>query len=275
MTFTDELWWSITPTYDAILAHPFLTGLTDGTLHPDAFAFYLCQDALYLGRYAQALAVLGGRAPEAGDVAMFARHAAGAIEVERHLHESLLPQLGIDPATLAATEMAPVTLAYTSYLLATVHGGSYVEGVAAVLPCYWIYWEVGKVLVRRGSSDPRYQQWIATYGGNEFGAVVQEVLDVADRLGARLEPAERTRAGQHFRVTSRYEWMFWDMGYRQERWPAVASRTATGIGQPPLRDGQDTGMGCASGGHRPSASRPCAATSELIEIQHAGVVPAS
>jgi len=84
MTFTDELWWSITPTYDAILAHPFLTGLTDGTLHPDAFAFYLCQDALYLGRYAQALAVLGGRAPEAGDVAMFARHAAGAIEVERH-----------------------------------------------------------------------------------------------------------------------------------------------------------------------------------------------
>ncbi|HEX3258617.1 MAG TPA: thiaminase II, partial [Pseudonocardia sp.] len=113
MTFTDELCWSITPTYDAILAHPFLTGLTDGTLHPDAFAFYLCQDALYLGRYAQALAVLGGRAPEAGDVAMFARHAAGAIEVERHLHESLLPQLGSDPATLAATEMAPVTLAYT------------------------------------------------------------------------------------------------------------------------------------------------------------------
>jgi thiaminase/transcriptional activator TenA len=42
MTFTDELWWSITPTYDAILAHPFLTGITDGTLHPDAFAFYLC-----------------------------------------------------------------------------------------------------------------------------------------------------------------------------------------------------------------------------------------
>jgi len=137
--FTDELWRSIAPTYDAILAHPFVTGLTDGTLHPDAFAFYLCQDALYLGRYAQALAALGGRAPEAAEVAMFARHAAGAIEVERHLHESLLPQLGIHPAALAATEMAPVTLAYTSYLLATVHGGSYAEGVAAVLPCYWIY----------------------------------------------------------------------------------------------------------------------------------------
>jgi thiaminase (transcriptional activator TenA) len=236
-TFTDELWRSIAPTYRAILAHPFLTGLTDGTLDPDAFAFYLGQDALYLGRYAQALAVLGGRAPEAGEVAMFARHAAGAIEVERHLHESLLPQLGIDPTTLATTEMAPVTLAYTSYLLATVHGGSYAEGVAAVLPCYWIYWEVGKHLVRRGSSDPRYQQWIATYGGPEFGAIVQEVLDVTDRLGARLEPAERTRAGRHFRVTTRYEWMFWEMGYRQERWPAVASPAATGTGSMTPREG--------------------------------------
>jgi thiaminase/transcriptional activator TenA len=24
---------------------------------------------------------------------------------------------------------------------------------------------------------------------------------------------------RHFRATSRYEWMFWDMGYRQETWP--------------------------------------------------------
>lgn len=222
MTFTDELWRSIAPTYDAILAHPFLTGLADGTLHPDAFAFYLGQDALYLGHYARALATLGGRASIAGEVAMFARHAAGAIDVERHLHETLLPQLGVDPAALATTEMAPVTLAYTSYLLATVHGGSYAEGVAAVLPCYWIYWEVGKHLVRQGSPDPRYQQWIDTYGGAEFGVVVQEVLDVTDRLGARLEPAERARAAGHFRATSRYEWMFWNMGYRQERWPALA-----------------------------------------------------
>jgi thiaminase (transcriptional activator TenA) len=24
---------------------------------------------------------------------------------------------------------------------------------------------------------------------------------------------------RHFVTTSRYEWMFWDMGYRQEAWP--------------------------------------------------------
>ena len=32
MTFTDELWHSIEPIYAAILRHPFIAGLTDGSL---------------------------------------------------------------------------------------------------------------------------------------------------------------------------------------------------------------------------------------------------
>lgn len=219
MTLTDDLWRSIEPIYDAILEHPFLSGLTDGSLDPEAFAFYLRQDALYLTRYAQALAAVGGRAPHSNDTAMFARHAAGALEVERTLHESLLPELGIDAASIAETEPAPTNLAYTSYLLEAVHGGSYAEGVAAVLPCYWIYAEVGKALVKHGSPDPRYQRWIDTYGGDEFGAIVQEVLDATDRLTTEVTAVERERMITRFRTTARYEWMFWDMGYRMERWP--------------------------------------------------------
>ena len=216
---TDQLWRGITATYDAILEHPFLTGLTDGSLPPESFAFYVRQDALYLGRYAQALAVLGGRAQTSAETAMFARHAAGALDVERALHESLLPELGIEVASLATTELAPTNLAYTSYLLAVVHGGSYAEGVAAVLPCYWIYWEVGKHLLKTWSPDARYQRWIDTYGGDEFGTVVQEVLDVTDGLEPTVTAAEKSRMMRHFAATARYEWMFWDMGYRRESWP--------------------------------------------------------
>jgi thiaminase (transcriptional activator TenA) len=218
-TFTAELWQGVTATYGAILKHPFLAGLTDGSLPPDAFAFYVVQDALYLRRYAQALAAVSSRAPDAAGVEMFARHAADAIAVERTLHDSLLADLGIDPAAAGAAEPAPTTLAYTSYLLATTGAGSYAEGVGAVLPCYWIYREVGQELLRRGSPDPRYQKWIGTYGGEEFGEVVRQVLAVTDRLGPGLSPAERALMHRHFRVTSRYEWMFWDMGYRKESWP--------------------------------------------------------
>ena len=217
--FSAELWADITDIYDAILAHPFLAGLADGSLPQSAFSFYVVQDALYLRSYANALAAIAGRAPDTAATEMFARHAADVIAVESTLHGTLLADLGIDPAVADAAQPAPTTLAYTSYLLATAHGGSYAEGVGAVLPCYWIYWEVGKELLRRGSPEPRYQRWIDMYGGEEFGDVVQSVLDVTDRLGPELAPAERARVHRHFRTTSRYEWMFWDMGYREESWP--------------------------------------------------------
>ncbi len=218
-SFTAGLWHGSADIYAAILAHPFLTGLTDGTLPADAFAYYVVQDALYLRDYAQALAAVGSRAPDGPAIEMFSRQAADIIAVERSLHDTLLAELGIDPAEIGRAEPAPATLAYTSYLLATVRGGTYAEGVGVVLPCYWIYWEVGKELLRRGSPDPRYRAWIGTYGGEEFGAVVRSVLSVADALGPGLAPAERAAVHRHFRATSRYEWMFWDMGWRKETWP--------------------------------------------------------
>ena len=217
--FTSELWQGIGDIYRGILVHPFLTGLTDGSLPHGTFAFYVIQDALYLRQYAQVLAAVASRAPDAAGTEMFARHAANAVAVERALHESLLTDLGIDPAAASAAKPAPTNLAYTSYLLAAIYGGSYADGIGAVLPCYWIYWEVGKELRRRGSPDPRYQRWIDTYGGEEFGAAVRAVLAVTDELGPVLAPRERERVHQHFRVTSRYEWMFWDMGYRKQTWP--------------------------------------------------------
>src|SRR3974390_2704190 len=62
-SFSAQLWESISDIYGAILAHPFVTGLTDGTLPEEAFAFYVVQDALYLREYARALAAVGSRAP--------------------------------------------------------------------------------------------------------------------------------------------------------------------------------------------------------------------
>ena len=217
--FSAELWSGVEDTYRAILAHPFVTGLTDGSLERDAFAFYVVQDAHYLRDYARALSVAAARAPQEADIAMFAEHAAGAIAVERSLHEGFFHDFGLSEEEVAGTPVAPTCLAYTSYLLATAYGGSFPDLLGAVLPCYWIYWEVGKALLERGSPDPLYRRWIETYGGEEFAGVVRGVLSLTDRLGPQLSPAERRRAARHFAITARYEWMFWDMGHRRETWP--------------------------------------------------------
>jgi thiaminase/transcriptional activator TenA len=216
---SQRLWEEIADVYDAILAHPFLRGLTDGQLPREAFVFYVIQDAHYLRDYARALAVCAARAPREADIRMFAEHAAGAIAVERELHAGFFAAAGIAEADVAATPMAPTCLAYTSYLLASVYGGSFAEALGAVLPSYWIYREVGTELARRGSPDPLYQRWIDTYGGEEFAVVVDAVIELTDRLGPQLSAAETERMAARFRTTSRYEWMFWDMGLRREAWP--------------------------------------------------------
>lgn len=218
-SWSGRLWRETEATYAAILAHPFLTGLTDASLDPAAFTQYVTQDALYLRDYSRALSVVSAKAPTVADTAMFARHAAEVFDVELELHAALLPELGLDPTSLDTAVAAPATQAYTSYLLATAYGGSFAEGLAAVLPCYWIYAAVGAELLARGSADHRYQRWIDNYGGEEFTNTVVEVLELTDRVGSTLSAPEESAARGHFATTARYEWMFFDSAYRRESWP--------------------------------------------------------
>lgn len=218
-TWSARLWQEIEPTFAAILAHPFITGLTDGTLDDRAFAQYVAQDVHYLRDYARALAIVGAKAPTLADTATFARHAAEVFDVELQLHDSLLPQLGLDADLLARSPVLPTTRAYTSYLVATAYGGTFAEGLAAILPCYWIYARVGTALAERGSTDARYQLWIDGYSGEEYAATVDEVLAVTDRIGPALTAAEEAVARAHFATTARYEWMFFDAAHRLEEWP--------------------------------------------------------
>jgi thiaminase/transcriptional activator TenA len=219
MSTTGALWRAIEPIYAAILAHPFLRGLTDGSLPGETFRFYAVQDALYLRDFARALSLAAAHAPREEWIIMLNEHAAGALTVERTLHESFFEDWGLTPEAVTATPLAPTNLAYTSYLLAVASGRPFHETIAALLPCYWIYWEVGKTLERASSRDPLYARWIGTYASEEFGAVVRAVLACTDTLAAPLGDDDRLAMQRHFVTTSRYEWMFWDMGWRREAWP--------------------------------------------------------
>lgn len=217
--FTGELWRSIEGVYGVILEHPFLAGLVNGTLPQEQFRHYVVQDALYLRDFARALAIVGARSQNEDALVMFAEHAIGAMTVERSLHEGFFVEFGLTRAEAEQAPMAPTTLAYTSYLLRISCLGDYAQILAAILPCYWIYNEVGRALVAGGSPHPLYRRWIDTYGGEEFAKLVEAVLTLVDRMGAELTLAQRAAAQTCFETASRYEAMFWDMGWTLERWP--------------------------------------------------------
>jgi thiaminase/transcriptional activator TenA len=215
--YSEQLWQAAQPVYEAVLDHPFLVGLADGTLPRPAFRHFVVQDSHYLRDYARALALCAAKAPDEADLRAFAGDAVAAVEAEQSMHAEFMTELGdADPAT---AEVMPTTRAYTSYLIATVYGGSFLDGLAAVLPCYWIYARVGEALLTASSPDPLYARWITTYGDESFQAVVRRVVALTDRVATQAAQSERRRAADHFLTTSRYEWMFWDAAWRRERWP--------------------------------------------------------
>lgn len=218
-SFTADLWTAAEPIYDAILAHPFLRGLTDGSLPEEAFRFYVKQDSLYLREYARCLALASAKAPTGHWCEMFAAHAQSALNVERSLHEAYFASWGLSTEAVMQTSPTPTTTAYTSYLLRVAGTATFEELIGAILPCYWIYWEVGKQLVQQGSPHAVYQRWIDAYASEQFANAVQRVLDAADRSTADLPEGRLAQIRQHYVTASRYEWMFWDAAYRLEDWP--------------------------------------------------------
>ena len=215
---TRQMWRSIEPVYAKTLEHPFLRGLTAGDLPRSKFSFYLIQDAHYLRAFGQTLNILASKAPREEWAIALGRHAGEALAAERALHESILAEFGVRPEAVRETRMAPSNYAYVNHLLATALHKPFAHGLAAVLPCYWIYREVGKELQKRGSREPAYQKWIDQYAADEYGATVGEVLAMMDAEGARLDAADRRETIDLFTTSARYEWMFWEMAWREERW---------------------------------------------------------
>ena len=215
MTFTTSLWDQIGPIYRAIIEHPFNRELAEGTLPREAFAFYMQQDALYLADFGRSLAIAAGRSPTVELMLDLVRFAEGAVVVERALHSNYLALFGI---TAPMTEQSPSCLAYTNYLLATAALRPYEQAIAALLPCFWIYREVGLDIHGHSAPNNPYQLWIDTYAGEEFGQHVARAIAITDEVAATASEGMRQAMRTAFVTSSRLEWLFWDSAYRQEAW---------------------------------------------------------
>lgn len=108
--------------------------------------------------------------------------------------------------------------AYTNHLPVSVLDRTFGERLASLLPCYWICLEAGHELKKGGSKDPDYQRWIDNHAGTEYERSVKEVLAMTDAEAGRVSPAQRESARRLFGLSARYEYLFWDMAWREEQW---------------------------------------------------------
>ncbi|EFN58588.1 hypothetical protein CHLNCDRAFT_12664, partial [Chlorella variabilis] len=171
----------------AIMQHPLLTQLADGSLDEQTFKFYIVQGALYLREYARALALVASKAPRPEWVAFFGRCANEAYQEESSFHKASSPAgwerscpAAATTCCVASAVLAPYSLLYTSFVLSTVHEKAFYEALAAVLPCFVVYLEVGKALLRQGSPHPLVQRFIDRFGGPEYEELTLEVVRMAN-----------------------------------------------------------------------------------------------
>ncbi len=218
MIFSETAWTATTKIRAAINAHPFLTELTDGTLAAEKFRHYIVEDSLYLAEYARVLALAAARAPDSAARLEFSDGAKVAVEIEAALHQDFFKHFNIDAIVY---QPSPVCLAYTSYLTMLAATRSYEVLVAAILPCFWIYWDVGNHIKPLSQPSNPYVSWIATYADPNFGAATERVKTIVDQAAANATAEAQEDMLASFRQATLYEWMFWDSAYHQQDWPQI------------------------------------------------------
>ena len=223
--FTDRLWDETKVLRESIDSLEFLRRLGDGTLPLDVFRTYIEQDKLYLEGYSQALSLVAAHAPNPQAAGFWSNSASTAATVESSLHDGLLTG-GILPAETSRLEHSQACLGYVSYLIATAATAPYAVSAAAVLPCFWIYAEVGRDLAASArevlDADPThpYAQWVSTYDAPEFHESVAKARELVDAAADAATEADREAMSEAFRIASRFELMFWDSALHPQPWPA-------------------------------------------------------
>lgn len=215
MKWTDKAWTQIEPIYQKILNMPFIEELQAGTLPLEKFQFYMGQDSFYLENFARSLALVGARAHRVSHALDFIRFAEGAIVVEKALHDSYFKEFGLNQRG----SIEPTTHHYINFLKSTSALDQVEIAMAAVLPCFWIYQEVGDSIYKNQlSEDNPYQKWIDTYAGKEFKELVIKAKNICDSVAENCSPRQQERMTQAFVEASKLEFMFWDSAYQLKTW---------------------------------------------------------
>jgi thiaminase (transcriptional activator TenA) len=211
------------------------------SLHTDSFRYYVVQDALYLKDFADCLRRLATTAPTPADATRLEAFAKGAEEAELSLHNSFFTKWNISAD--GAIQM-PHTLLYTSYMKRIVATRSHDQGLAVLLPCFWVYMHVGKCMLKLreelGETVVRpepYDAWIDMYAGDEFENEVKDYIAMVNRACLRLQQQESGNDNDDdnesskqeqldemkrlFLLSCKLEHMFWDQASTMMTWPNI------------------------------------------------------
>ncbi|MCB4825098.1 thiaminase II [Roseicella aerolata] len=201
--------------WQAYTWHPFVHGLSDGTLPLPAFRRYLIQDYLFLIHFARAKALAVFKA-ESIEAMRDKTEAIRAILAETTMHLRYCESWGIPEAEVRATPESAETVSYTRYVIDRGLAGDILDLEVALAPCTVGYGEVAlRILAdpnRRAEGNP-YQSWIDTYADPGYQAMAKAAAARIDALGeSHGGQARFATLSATFAEAARLEARFWQQG---------------------------------------------------------------
>lgn len=209
MKLSKQAWNQSLKVFEAIVEHPFNVEMMKGTLDKDKFAYYIEQDRIYLNDYARCYSLATVKGPS--EISPFFLKCAHFVTV---VEQELIHQYFSREFSLKQTgRIAPATIGYTSYLIRVAIVEPVEVIVASILPCLWLYREVGLYITEHAEENNPYAHWIETYSGEEFKSLVLEATHIFDELASRTTEAIRQKMLEAYYFSSCYEWHFWNDSY--------------------------------------------------------------
>jgi hydroxymethylpyrimidine kinase/phosphomethylpyrimidine kinase/thiamine-phosphate diphosphorylase len=194
-----DAWWNdIVPVVEGIYADDFVRSLGEGTLDVARFENYIAQDSVYLFAYSELLARAAELSTDPAEKAFWRASAEAAVATEMELHRSR----GAGERVPAS----PETEAYLAHLERS--GGEHAVLIAALLPCFWIYEQVGLTLASKNHRAHPYNDWLSTYGSPEFTESTEQAIALVQRAAHRADTATLTRMREAFTLSSLHERAF-------------------------------------------------------------------
>ncbi len=216
MTLSEQAWEQSSHIFDAIVAHPFNQEFMNGTLKLDIFAYYMEQDSHYLPKHAKCDTIISSKI-ETQYISDFIEDANDTLS-----YEQVVAQFFIDTPNVTKTNLlAPATIGYSAAILENCLTESVEIAVASILPCLWIYKELGTIIAQNSASNNPYQVWIDYYTDEELNASIDRMIDIFNALGAEASNEMKLKMVNTYKESAAWEWKFWDDSYEKRVFNAI------------------------------------------------------
>ena len=177
MSLSQTLWKANQDLATECLEHPFIQGISDGSLPKGIFVYYVEQDAFFLEAFARAYSIAAAKSPDWESFEIFHDLAEGVLG-ELELHRSYAESWGVDIQSVVPTS---ATRQYTDFLLSTAWSQPVGITAVAMSPCMRLYAYLGQQLAADGIPSHLYEKWIETYSSNEFEPLAQQLEALVDK----------------------------------------------------------------------------------------------